>query len=140
VRLRLAAIYTGVFLVVGIALIAITYSLLSQQLNALTPQQWISAPGTTTDQTPVVLGPAQDAQLNAQLNAAMAHQRAVTLHQLVVQAAIALALTTALAAAVGWFASARALRPLRSVTATAHRLSQRNLDERIALRGPRDEI
>jgi signal transduction histidine kinase len=140
VRLRLAAIYTGVFLVVGIALIAITYSLLSQQLNALTPQQWISAPGPTTGQTPVVVGPAQDAELNAQLNTVIIHQRAVTLHQLVVQAAIALALTTVLAAAAGWFASARALRPLRSVTATAHRLSQRNLDERIALRGPRDEI
>jgi signal transduction histidine kinase len=144
VRLRLAAIYTGVFLVVGIALIAITYSSLSQQLNSLLSQQlndfapaWtIRSPGTTT----VVLGPAQEAELNTQLHEVIAHQRAVTLHQLVVQAAIALALTTALAAAVGWFASARALRPLRSVTATAHRLCQRNLDERIALRGPRDEI
>jgi signal transduction histidine kinase len=137
VRLRLAAIYTGVFLVVGIALIAITYSLLSQQLNAFTPP-WISPPGTTTGQRWVVI--VQDAGLKAPLNEVIAHQRAVTLHQLVVQAAIALALTTALAAAAGWFASARALRPLRSVTATAHRLSQRNLDERIALRGPRDEI
>ena len=140
VRLRLAAIYTGVFLVVGIALIAITYSLLSQQLNSL-PPPWgprgtiaiTSPPGTPIDQTWEVM-------VQGQLNEALAHQRAVTLHQLVVQAAIALALTTVLAAAAGWFASARALRPLRSVTATAHRLSQRNLDERIALRGPRDEI
>lgn len=37
VRLRLAAIYHGVFFVVGIALIAITYGLLSQQLNARAP-------------------------------------------------------------------------------------------------------
>jgi len=146
VRLRLAAIYTGVFLVVGIALIAITYSLLSQQLNSLLSQQLNPfAPASTIQPTGspgpsvstvhiwIVYGPGQEAEL-------IAHQRAVTLHQLVVQAAIALALTTALAAAVGWFASARALRPLRSVTATAHRLSQRNLDERIALRGPRDEI
>ncbi|HYB47744.1 MAG TPA: HAMP domain-containing sensor histidine kinase [Streptosporangiaceae bacterium] len=133
VRLRLAAIYTGVFLVVGIALIAITYGLLSQQLNALPP--WIP-PRANTGQTPFVFSPAQGSELNA----VIAHQRTVTLHQLIVQAAIALALTTALAAAAGWFASARALRPLRSVTATAHRLSQRNLDERIALRGPRDEI
>jgi signal transduction histidine kinase len=137
VRLRLAAIYTGVFLVVGIALIAITYSLLSQQLNAFAPP-WSSPPGTPTVQTWFFIG--QHAELKDQLNEVIAHQRAVTLHQLVVQAAIALALTTALAAAAGWFASARALRPLRSVTATAHRLSQRNLDERIALRGPRDEI
>jgi signal transduction histidine kinase len=146
VRLRLAAIYTGVFLVVGIALIAITYSLLSQQLNSLLSQQlnpfapaWTIqrtgslGPSVSTVHIWIVDGPGQEAEL-------IAHQRAVTLHQLVVQAAIALALTTALAAAVGWFASARALRPLRSVTATAHRLSQRNLDQRIALRGPRDEI
>jgi len=146
VRLRLAAIYTGVFLIVGIALIAITYSLLSQQLNALAPP-WSSPPGTPAGQT-VQTGQTwqtwvvvvQDPKLETQLNEVIAHQRAVTLHQLVVQAAIALALTTALAAAAGWFASARALRPLRSVTATAHHLSQRNLDERIALRGPRDEI
>ena len=146
VRLRLAAIYTGVFLVVGIALIAITYSLLSQQLNSLLSQQlnpfapaWTIqrtgslGPSVSTVHIWIVDGPGQEAEL-------IAHQRAVTLHQLVVQAAIALTLTTALAAAVGWFASARALRPLRSVTATAHRLSQRNLDQRIALRGPRDEI
>jgi signal transduction histidine kinase len=146
VRLRLAAICTGVFLAVGIALIVITYSLLSQQLNSLLSQQlnafapgWTTRPSGTRSPGPaavqiwVVAGPGQEAEL-------IAHQRAVTLHQLVVQAAIALALTTALAAAAGWFASARALRPLRSVTATAHRLSQRNLDERIALRGPRDEI
>ena len=133
VRLRLAAIYTGVFLAVGIALIAITYSLLARQLNASGPPQgWLVLR--------TVQGADQNVQLNVVLNEVTAHQRAVTLHQLVVQAAIALALTTALAAAVGWFASARALRPLRSVTATAHRLSQRNLDERIALRGPRDEI
>ena len=149
VRLRLAAIYTAVFLVVGIALIAITYSLLSQQLDAYAPP-WSSPPGTFDGQT-VQTGQTgqtvqtwdavvQDPKLETQLNEVIARQRAVTLHQLVVQAAIALALTTALAAAAGWFASARALRPLRSVTATAHRLSQRNLDERIALRGPRDEI
>jgi signal transduction histidine kinase len=146
VRLRLAAIYTGVFLVVGIALIAITYSLLSQQLNSLLSQQFNAfapawtirppgspGPSTSTVHIWIVDGSSQEAKL-------IAHQRAVTLHQLVVQAAIALALTTVLAAAAGWFASARALRPLRSVTATAHHLSQRNLDERIALRGPRDEI
>jgi len=146
VRLRLAAIYTGVFLIVGIALIAITYSLLSQQLNALAPP-WSSPPGTPAGQT-VQTGQTwqtwvvvvQDPKLETQLNEVIAHQRAVTLHQLVVQAAIALALTTALSGGRGWFASARALRPLRSVTATAHHLSQRNLDERIALRGPRDEI
>jgi signal transduction histidine kinase len=141
VRLRLAAIYTGVFLLVGITLIAITYSLLSQQLNAFTPP-WagpVTSPLATTS-GPMWIMTVQNAGVTEELNGVIADQRAVALHQLVVQAAIALAITTALAAAVGWFASARALRPLRSVTATAHRLSQRNLDERIALRGPRDEI
>jgi signal transduction histidine kinase len=140
VRLRLAAIYTGVFLVVGIALIAITYGLLSQRLDALAPRPATGPSGTITGPMPAVFGPAQVAELNAQVNRLIAHQRAVALHQLVVQATLALALTTALAAAVGWLVSARALRPLRAVTATARRLSQRNLNERIALHGPRDEI
>jgi signal transduction histidine kinase len=140
VRLRLAAIYTAVFLVVGIALIAITYGLLSQRLNALAPRPATGPSGTITGPMPGVFGPAQAAELNTQVNKLIAHQRAVALHQLVVQAAIALALTTVLAAAIGWLVSGRALRPLRAVTATARRLSQRNLNERIALRGPRDEV
>ncbi|MFC4533681.1 sensor histidine kinase [Sphaerisporangium dianthi] len=40
----------------------------------------------------------------------------------------------------GWWLAGRTLRPLGRITATARRLSLTNLDERIALKGPKDEL
>ncbi|WP_248959682.1 sensor histidine kinase [Sphaerisporangium perillae] len=40
----------------------------------------------------------------------------------------------------GWWLAGRTLRPLGRITATAQRLSLTNLDERIALKGPKDEL
>jgi signal transduction histidine kinase len=40
----------------------------------------------------------------------------------------------------GWLLAGRALRPLREITSTARRVSGENLGERIALRGPADEL
>src|SRR5689334_9234464 len=41
---------------------------------------------------------------------------------------------------LAWTVTGRVLRPLRDVTATAHRLSVESLGERIGHRGPRDEV
>jgi signal transduction histidine kinase len=53
---------------------------------------------------------------------------------------ITIALLTLVSIAVGWWMAGRLLRPLHRITATARRLSLSNLDERIALAGPRDEL
>jgi signal transduction histidine kinase len=45
-----------------------------------------------------------------------------------------------LAAALGYVLAGRALSPIRAMDVTARRVSESNLDERIVLRGPRDEI
>jgi signal transduction histidine kinase len=44
------------------------------------------------------------------------------------------------AAASGWLLAGRALHPLQQITATARRVADRSLHERIALDGPADEI
>ncbi|MBT8225337.1 MAG: HAMP domain-containing protein [Dactylosporangium sp.] len=44
------------------------------------------------------------------------------------------------ASGVCWFAVGRALRPVRQMTTVARRLSHETLSERIAYRGPRDEL
>lgn len=41
---------------------------------------------------------------------------------------------------VSWFVAGRLLQPLRQIAATAERLDDRNLDARIAVDGPHDEI
>jgi signal transduction histidine kinase len=56
------------------------------------------------------------------------------------QYAIALAAMTGLSVLLGWGVAGRVLRPLQRITATAQRVSQDNLDERIGLEGPRDEL
>jgi signal transduction histidine kinase len=47
---------------------------------------------------------------------------------------------TAASGAAGWVISGRVLRPIRTITETARRASERHLGERLALTGPRDEL
>ena len=41
---------------------------------------------------------------------------------------------------LGWMVAGRVLAPLRTITATAERISDTNLHERLAMPGPRDEL
>ena len=62
------------------------------------------------------------------------------LHQGLIQSGIALAIMTVVSIALGWLVAGRVLRPLRTMTATTRQISERNLNERLALSGPRDEL
>ncbi|GAA2158375.1 sensor histidine kinase [Actinomadura napierensis] len=63
-----------------------------------------------------------------------------TMKQLVGRSLMALAGVGVITLVLGWFVADRALSPLQRVTATARRLSESTLHERIALEGPDDEI
>ena len=63
-----------------------------------------------------------------------------TLHELVVKSLQALGLMAVLSVGFGWGIAGRALGGLHRMTATARRLSEENLHERIALEGPDDEL
>ena len=52
----------------------------------------------------------------------------------------ALLLVTLASVAAGWIVAGRALRPISRITSTARSISERTLDARIALDGPRDEL
>lgn len=62
------------------------------------------------------------------------------LDRVALQLGLVLVGTTLLAVALGWVAASRALRPIERVTATARRVSDDRLDERLALGGPHDEV
>jgi signal transduction histidine kinase len=62
------------------------------------------------------------------------------LRQVLIRAPAALAIVTALALALGWLVAGRMLRPLATITAAARRISASNLHQRLALRGPDDEL
>jgi signal transduction histidine kinase len=140
VRLRITALYASLFLVCGAGLLAITYTLVRHTTSFAPVVQRVDparvkAIAAARHQSPAVVF--------AQLRAAgptAASQRAGDLHQLLVQSGIALAIMTAIAAALGWLLAGRVLRPLRTMTATTRRISEDNLHDRLVLKGPRDEL
>jgi signal transduction histidine kinase len=63
-----------------------------------------------------------------------------TMPQLILRGMVAAGLFAAAAMWVGWLAARRILWPVREITATARRVADRSLHERIGLTGPRDEL
>ncbi len=76
----------------------------------------------------------------AQAGTVQAAQRAADSHQLLVNSGIALAIAAVLALLAGWLVAGRMLRPIRTITRTARRISSTSLHERLALDGPQDEL
>ena len=69
-----------------------------------------------------------------------AAQRASDSHQLLVDSGIALAAVAVLAVLAGWLLAGRMLRPIRTITRAARRISSTSLHERLGLDGPDDEL
>ncbi len=76
----------------------------------------------------------------AQAGAVQAAQRASDSHQLLVDSGIALAAVAVLAIFAGWLVAGRMLRPIRTITRAARRISSTSLHERLSLDGPDDEL
>ncbi|MCU1591602.1 MAG: cutS [Frankiales bacterium] len=66
--------------------------------------------------------------------------RKAALDSLVRQGLIVLIVVVVVGVAVAYFLAGRVLRPLQQITSTAQRLSAEQLDARIALAGPEDEL
>ena len=67
-------------------------------------------------------------------------QDANQLRDLLVQSCVALAVMAVASIGLGWFVAGRVLRPLRTITATARDISGTNLQRRLAVDGPDDEL
>ncbi|HUA49785.1 MAG TPA: HAMP domain-containing sensor histidine kinase [Solirubrobacteraceae bacterium] len=76
----------------------------------------------------------------ARAGSVQAAQRAADSHQLLVSSGIALGIVALLALLAGWLVAGRMLRPIRTITRTAQRISSASLKERLALSGPQDEL
>jgi signal transduction histidine kinase len=151
-RLRLTLWYGGLFLFAGLVLVATSYLLVRQQLTTsprsnervvcgsvsgepvecqkLPPGVALSAPGPGGGYQ--ITGP-----------------QIIALKQMVQSQAMRTFLQTMLGVlglmalgslGLGWVVAGRVLRPLQRITATAQRLSERTLHQRIALDGPDDEL
>jgi signal transduction histidine kinase len=141
VRARLAGAFAGLILVTGALVISVMYLLLKRNVDA--KSKLLAVPGTAKPLTITTAGPAGmpltgNDRVNVQK--VISTDRYDTLHHLLMTSGMVLAVLVGVAALVGWWLSGRVLRPLHKITATAHRLSETNLHERIHLQGPRDEL
>ncbi|WP_158894471.1 sensor histidine kinase [Amycolatopsis anabasis] len=136
-RLRLTALYGALFLVAGIVLLVVTYLLVARAL----PGRSILGPGSHEYRgEDGVIRLDLDSAFVGTLDAEAERQRAVALHELVVQSGIALAATTVVAGVLGWLMAGRVLRPLRGIADAVHRMSADNLHERVARHRRDDEF
>jgi signal transduction histidine kinase len=128
-RLRLTVLYGGaVFLACGATVGVFTWAFCT--LLARRPQIYLYQNGK---QIPVSRHP--------QLAVTVAGGRhALNQEQVLIAAGIALVVIALAAVAVGWFIAGWVLRPLRTITAAARRISASSLHERLALAGPEDEL
>jgi signal transduction histidine kinase len=162
-RWRLTLLYGGLFLVSGVVLLAITYTLVDhatltsggfRAFTSIKSGQPARAFGTTTTRPPNALPPSpgqtsvppsiqkvlKSSTGRTAVRIVGSDQRISDLHQLVVESVIALAVMAIISTLLGWLVAGRVLRPLRTMTATTQEISEANLHRRLAMRGPEDEL
>ena len=154
-RARLTLIYGGLFFAAGIVLLGATYGLFHQQISRGGSIQFASLgeapapseipPGVRdrvrTENGSTLTG--DEAQKFLVRERGRIEDAATT--SLITQGGIALLIVGGAAVGFGWLIAGRTLAPLRQVTETARRIAaapvaERGLHERIALRGPDDEV
>ena len=121
IRARIVIACAGLFLVLGGLLIGAAYTQVGQVL--------VIPSGPRGE----VIKPGNNPQISATTDTSK--RRGFLVFTLA-----GLGLGTVLAAGLGWAVSRRVLRPLTAVTTAAQAASQENLDRRLALAGPPDEL
>jgi len=161
VRTRLTLIYATLFFTAGLALLALTYGLVASSLPTRPPASLtmssrelsflqhaceptgaaFNGSGQVPDQAPSLPECKQaEAAYYAGTAAGMQVLRQNTLAKLLGFWLLGLGVMTVASGGLGWYMSGRVLRPVRVITETARRASERHLGERLALDGARDEL
>ncbi|HSA51635.1 MAG TPA: histidine kinase dimerization/phospho-acceptor domain-containing protein, partial [Yinghuangia sp.] len=169
IRTRLTLMYSAVFLLGGAALLFVQYLAVDRILGdkstvvtasptapyasaqpttgLVVPASPLSPRDSTNSTSPLSPpDPNIDASTSttslsrATVAARLTDFKALVLNALVAQSLLTLAALVLIAAGLGWWMAGRSLARLHTVTATARRISERNLDGRLALVGPDDEI
>jgi signal transduction histidine kinase len=130
VRWRLTLLYGALFVAAGALLLTFVYLL----------AQTTEGTSTTSRESTQVVGSDVPGMGVPTLTAVAQAARSDQLHQLVVYAVVGLAVMTVASLALGWLMAGRVLSPLRTMTASARRISADNLHARLAMPGPDDEL
>jgi signal transduction histidine kinase len=132
IRVRLTLLYAGAFFLAGAILVALMYLYLGQSLD----HQLSGRVASTEQLRPHEVPPELVEQLRTQLE----QDRDDTLRAMLIASLVSLGVIGVAAGGLGWLLAGRALQPLQDITATARRVADRSLHQRIALDGPDDEL
>jgi signal transduction histidine kinase len=148
IRLRLAVLYGGVFLITGTLLLATVFLTVRSSSHSVV----VSAEGDASrlverhahavspGSTLTVVPESSAVKRAKQLGAIAVNVNNNDLHNLLILSAFALSIMVIASMALGWFLAGRVLRPLQTITSAARAISASNLHERLALKGPNDEL
>jgi signal transduction histidine kinase len=153
---RLTLTFAGLFLLAGSALLGLTYGLVDASLSntggsnghpnkqqaPMTKQQQLNVQQKCADlqKNKAAIEGCVHKAYAAGVGRGASDQRSRALDSLLTYSLIGLGVMTLASGGIGWLVSRRVLQPVRSITETARRASQEHLGERLALRGPRDEL
>ena len=167
IRLRLAALLTALFVLLGGTLLGASYAIVRSNLTVDPRELAVTAaerlglePGPGRAGEPAHRAPGEALRRDAEGDrtggapaSAVEHRRFVAeveqvqeeladdaLRELTLQYVAILAAMVVLSGALAWFTAGRLLRPIGEIAATARRVSNESLHERIALEGPDDEL
>jgi signal transduction histidine kinase len=147
IRVRLTLLYTGVFVVCGAIVIAITYGLVAS-LQERDPSviRMENAEDFLVRCREALRTPNEELRHKCEqafqdgVVAGAQGQREATLAHLLRYSLLTLAAATLLAALAGWIVAGRVLRPVHQITRAARAASEHDLSARVSLSGPRDEL
>ncbi|HEY3902757.1 MAG TPA: HAMP domain-containing sensor histidine kinase [Streptosporangiaceae bacterium] len=122
VRLRLTTLYGILFFISGGLLLAAVTGV------------------TVSSSTSVARVPGHPARAVPPLPPGPSSVNSSVSHQLIIASFIGLGIMTVVSLGLGWLVAGRALRPVRTMTAAAQQISEHNLNERLAVTGPKDEL
>jgi signal transduction histidine kinase len=130
-RGRLTAMYGGLFMAIGLLLLLINYLMVLGTLPSAT-----AVAGRASAPVPENLGAAPEQYMITTISA----YRTSATDTVLIASGIALIVGGVVATLASWYMAGRVLQPVHSITATARRLSAENLNRRINLDGPDDEL
>lgn len=130
---RFTMLYAVVFLLSGVGLLALAFVLSGGSLTETAPAGSAGAP---PGQGGLTAAHQRIRELEGELAAVHTQQS----RQLLVGSLLALIVMAAVSVLLGRVLARRVLRPLRLITAVTRRISADNLDRRLAVTGPADEV
>jgi signal transduction histidine kinase len=140
VRFRLTVLYGILFFLSGAVLLAITGGITTTHVGVGFSQARMAAQGAPSTAAQLAMAREQIQQLQQALAAQANVNQSNVSHALLEASLIALGFMTLGSLVMGWVLAGRALRPVRRMTTAARQISAQNLNERLAVGGPKDEL